>query len=124
MCGLGGEARTPDPLLPKQVRYQLRYTETKNHPRPRGGCTELNQTVSVTQVLVTPTTRALQEKMVDRPGIEPGGITMEGGFTVRCGHQCRPRSGREKAYEGEGGRPCSTRTNDTRDQNPVLYQLS
>ena len=25
--GLGGETRTPDILLPKQVRYQLRYTE-------------------------------------------------------------------------------------------------
>ncbi len=25
--GLGGEIRTPDPMLPKHVRYQLRYTE-------------------------------------------------------------------------------------------------
>ena len=29
--GLGGETRTPDILLPKQARYQLRYTEKRRN---------------------------------------------------------------------------------------------
>ena len=36
--GLCGENRTPDPMLPKQVRYQLRYTRRKlEKPAPGGG---------------------------------------------------------------------------------------
>jgi hypothetical protein len=27
--GLRGEVRTPDPMLPKHVRYQLRYAEKR-----------------------------------------------------------------------------------------------
>ena len=197
--GLCGEARTPDPMLPKQVRYQLRYTEmlavdlryaprtktkqavllgvrdplnrqvwarswwkwpvsnrrpsackagalpTELHPRNEWWIVlGSNQVVSRRRadlqsaavnpcrprsVVLAPLTR-FERATPDFVGRCSGPVELKGreSWCAKVDSNHRHPASEAGALSTElparNGRPCWARTSDTRNQSPVLYQLS
>lgn len=85
--GLGGRDRTADTLLPKQARYQLRYTKKKlkkwtrrsDSNRRRVSPPDL-QTGALGRLATARIVRnTWLTNMADKPGLEPGTL----GLTVR-----------------------------------------